>query len=55
MYYSQFKKYSILNKEIGEKYRNILKKGSSYSAMDLLKEFLDKEPTDDAFIKNLGL
>ncbi|OUM64950.1 hypothetical protein PIROE2DRAFT_8093, partial [Piromyces sp. E2] len=55
MYYSQFKQYGILNKEIGKKYRNILKKGSSYNAMDLLTEFLGKEPTDDAFIKNLGL
>eukprot|EP00833_Pecoramyces_ruminatium_P003641 jgi/Orpsp1_1/1177673/evm.model.c7180000062380.1 len=55
MYYSQFKKYGILNPEIGEKYRNILKKGSSYDAMELLKEFLGREPSDEAFIKNLGL
>jgi len=56
MFYSQFKKYGIFNREIGDKYRNvILKRGSTRDAMDMLKEFLGREPNDDAFIQSLSL
>ena len=55
MFYSQFKKHGIFNTKIGRKYRNILKKGSSYKAMDLLEEFLNRYPNDNAFIENLDL
>jgi len=53
--YAQFKKHGILNSEIGEKYRNtVLKAGSSKSGMEILTEFLGREPNDEAFIKTLG-
>jgi len=56
MYFSQFKPNGILNSEIGEKYRNIiLKNGGSRDALDLLKEFLGREPNNDAFLKSLGI
>jgi len=56
MYFSKFKPIGILNPEIGEKYRNIiLKNGGSKDAMDLLKEFLGREPNNEAFLKSLGI
>ncbi|ORX48464.1 zincin [Piromyces finnis] len=52
IYFSQFKKNGIFNPETGDRYRNIiLKRGSTMNAMDILKEFLGREPSDDAFIK----
>ncbi|OUM59647.1 hypothetical protein PIROE2DRAFT_14763 [Piromyces sp. E2] len=54
MYISQFKKNGILNPEVGERYRNIvLKNGSAVDALDLIKEFLGREPNNEAFIKTL--
>jgi len=53
--YTQFQKYGILNSEVGERYRNIvLSQGGSKDAMDLIKEFLGREPNDEAFIKNIN-
>jgi len=47
MYFSKFKPIGILNPEVGEKYRNIiLKSGGSRDAMELLKEFLGREPSN---------
>ncbi|OUM59648.1 hypothetical protein PIROE2DRAFT_54875 [Piromyces sp. E2] len=56
MYFSKFKPIGILNPEVGEKYRNIiLKNGGSRDAMELLKEFLGREPNNEAFLKSLGI
>jgi len=56
IFYSQFKKNGIFNQETGERYRNIvLKSGSTKDAMEILKEFLGREPSDDAFIKSIGV
>jgi len=51
IYYSQFKKYGILSPEVGERYRNIvLKQGYTKDSMNLLTEFLGREPNEEAFI-----
>lgn len=54
--FSEFDKHGVLDKATGMKYRNIiLAKGGSEEAMDLVKEFLGREPNNKAFLKSLGL
>ncbi|OAA66028.1 metallopeptidase MepB [Cordyceps fumosorosea ARSEF 2679] len=55
MYYTAFKA-DPLNSEQGHRYRRIvLERGGSRPEMDLLKEFLGREPNSDAFFQDLGL
>ncbi|OAR00068.1 hypothetical protein LLEC1_07866 [Akanthomyces lecanii] len=45
-----------MNKEAGRRYREIvLKPGGSREPMDLLKEFLGREPSNEAFYEQLGI
>lgn len=54
--FSEFEKNGVLDKTTGMKYRNvILAKGGSEEPMDLVKEFLGREPNNQAFMKSLGL
>lgn len=54
--FSKFEEQGILNPEIGKAYReHILSKGSTIEEMEMLKNFLGREPNDAAFIKSLGL
>jgi thimet oligopeptidase len=54
--FSEFEKNGVLDKKPGMKYRNIiLAKGGSEEPMDLVKEFLGREPNNSAFMKSLGL
>lgn len=56
MYDSCFKKQGILNPDIGARYRqSILQPGGSKDAQDLLREFLGRDPTPDAFLRSKGL
>jgi len=56
MYFTKFQPNGIINQEIGIDYRkNVLGKGATKDAMELLKDFLGREPNDDAFIKSLGI
>lgn len=54
--FSVFEQNGILDQETGLRYRNIiLAKGSSEEPIDLVKEFLGREPNNEAFMKSLGL
>ncbi len=55
MFYSVFKKNPMDGKE-GRRYRHqVLEKGGSRDEMETLKEFLGREPSTEAFYKELGL
>ena len=54
--FSIFDQNGILDQETGLRYRNIiLAKGSSEEPIELVKEFLGREPNNRAFMKSLGL
>ncbi|XP_047472872.1 thimet oligopeptidase-like [Penaeus chinensis] len=56
MYESRFKKEGILTPAVGTDYRTkILQPGGSKDAADLLRDFLGRDPTHDAFLRNKGL
>lgn len=54
--FSVFDQNGILDQETGLRYRNIiLAKGSAEEPIELVKEFLGREPDNSAFMKSLGL
>ncbi|XP_076029322.1 thimet oligopeptidase-like isoform X2 [Oratosquilla oratoria] len=56
MYESRFKGEGILNHEVGGCYRaKILQPGGSKDAVELLRDFLGRDPTHDAFLRSKGL
>lgn len=51
-----FKERGIMNKELGRKYRDIiLGRGGSVDSMDSIKEFLGRKPTQEAFLRSIGI
>jgi len=56
MFETCFKTEGCLNSNVGRNYRNtILKPGGTKNAMDLLTDFLGREPNNKAFLKSRGI
>lgn len=54
--FTQFPSDNLANPEVGARYRtNILEKGNMLDALDLLRNFLGREPNSDAFFKKLHI
>lgn len=53
--YTRFKKEGVLNPQVGKEYREkILAAGGTRDAMDCLKDFLGREPNQEAFLEEIG-
>ena len=56
MFEARFKKEGILSPEVGCDYRRcILEPGSTVDAADMLRNFLGREPSREAFLRSKGL
>ena len=54
--FSQFPTKNLTSSKVGSRYRKtILEQGNMKEPMDLLKEFLGRDPKPDAFFKKLGI
>jgi len=56
MFEARFKKEGILSPAVGRDYRRcILEPGSTLDAADMLRNFLGREPSEEAFLRSKGL
>ena len=56
MFGTRFKQEGLLNPKVGMDYRNcILRNGGSKDASEMLKDFLGREPNEEAFLQSKGL
>lgn len=54
--FSEFERLGVTNPEVGRRYRDVvLAQGGALGGMDLLREFLGREPRQDAFLVHKGL
>ena len=54
--FSKFKADGIMNPETGMRYRKrVLAPGSTKSGMELIEDFLGREPNDKAFLKSKNI
>lgn len=56
MFHSMFKAASVMSATIGDAYRRrVLQPGGSKDGMDMLVDFLGRQPDSQAFLRSLGL
>ena len=56
MFDTRFKREGLLNPRVGKDYRNcILRNGGSKDAKEMLRDFLSREPNEEAFLQAKGL
>jgi Zn-dependent oligopeptidase len=54
--FSRFVKEGLLSEKVGRDFRRqVLERGSSRDEADSLRAFLGREPSDESFLKNIGL
>lgn len=54
--FEPFRERGVMDAELGARYRRgVLARGGSRDALDLVREFLGREPNSDAFLRHLGL
>jgi thimet oligopeptidase len=54
--FSRFEEEGIMNKDTAQEYRRlVLARGGTVEALDLVRDFLGREPNADAFLRELGL
>jgi thimet oligopeptidase len=54
--FSRFEEMGVTNPEVGREYRQkVLGKGGSWDADDMLVDFLGRQPSNEAFLRKLGI
>ena len=54
--FSIFEQNGIMDSETGMRYKKIiLEKGGEVEALELVKNFLNREPNNEAFLRSMGL
>lgn len=54
--FTRFEEEGVLNPELGRRYRDIiLARGRTVEADELMREFLEREPNEDALLRQLGM
>jgi thimet oligopeptidase len=54
--FSKFEEIGVMDQETGQRYRDkVLAKGASEDELQLVKNFLGREPNEETFLKFLGL
>ena len=54
--FSVFAENGVMNQETGMRLRKVvLERGSTIEEMEIVKEFLGREPNEEAFLKSIGL
>lgn len=53
--FSRFQAEGVYNKKVGKDLRTLLASGDTKDGMDLMRDFLGREPNNKAFLKELGI